>query len=1782
MARIELNIVALGDFASVNTQIKALQAQVDLLNKSVIGVGLGPQLTKDLASANAAFKATMLSTGQFTAQTVTMASETEKFGAALVAGKLKLSDYFNIITGKSSQATASLKALAAEQVKLQNSIIMADPTKKGLFSVYTPTTINAIADATKIATMEQNLYNLSLEASSKALINWGKNTQWAGRQLTVGLTMPMVMFGAAAVKSFKDTNIELTRLQRLYGLGLTPPSQAQLNAISGDVLKLGKQIAETMGIAQTETVKVAANFAAMGKMGNDLLTITAQTQRLAKLGAVDSAQATTAIVSLQNVYRVSTNDLAEAVNFLSDMQKQTTMTLGDMTDAIPRVGPIMQQLGGSYKDTAVMLLAMKEAGVPAAQAANALKSAFASIIAPTKAATTEAAKFGISLDLVKNAGTPVQMIEKLQAAMAKLTPLAREQLIEKIFGKFQFARISALLDNFGRAGSQTQNALKVAGATSAELAKLANQEMTQATMSTTAKWQRAIETFKATLYPVGQKFLEIGTMIVNFAEKIGKAFSGLPGPVKTILGIFAGGAALAGPLIMLTGLLANFAGYILKGVVSIRQLASGGKSFKELLTPEIIASQNAAAVFGAEIDNDVKSVDLLSEAIKRLTVALEGMAGAINVGTGEMGIAAAASKSNAMLSAEEFSMLPMARPATMAYNKSPNKIRAATFQKSHVSEASVVSYEEAQLMLLDDQVSASAKAIINAAVRDVRLGITSVEDFALMRLSNFVTDLTAAANQGLKVQNGGYAKSRLINEELNASVYGTNFAQLQARGIAINEEAAARLTAAMNQTVKDVLILDEEFKSMDVVTDVELTKAFQRALQMLTENIDLLDVESQKLLMGFNQLNAERNVLYGKIGASAMNGFAPYEYAGASYAGGAALGTYAPRSGAIYAGQGDYQLSSLTAKAKAITAEIEAVWAKAGLEIPKVYVTAMEKGFVALQAEEIKAGTVAGEVQSTAMIKAIESNFVGLAPAMYERITAETSMFNLTAGEAAGEEYSLGFMSRVNRALAKPTTAMGIGIGSMMLGSSISNIGGGKNAVANTAGSVVSNVGMTAMMSSFLPAAGTELLGGALVMPELAPLLLGVAAVTVAYKGLSTWLNNIKVHNNEVAASFKASNDAISMFGGTMTNITQANYNFGTGVSQSGQEINQAGADAAAIKALPDTNSLKMVSDLVKGQKSPGETVSTLTTFLSAQVASGLPVDKVNQMVTAILAYADKSNLLSTTLQSVGKTTKDVTTATQTWLDALQNQGDGAISAGSTYKQLADGQKAYADGILQVTNSISSASTPTNVVIAQLKVLGSTSQNTTDAVNGLALALANVGQSGAAANVSNWGNQLGLNMPEIQYLLKMNNAGINVDLPKNFKGSNADKKAWIEKNVLNTPNLTAILTAQDKAGVDSAKSGLDAAKASLSAIQAQAQGDTGAIKLLKDKKAILDANLKTMQKQTSELKAQQQFQISQLDLDNQIRMANASGNFLQAAMLQQQKNSNAVDYAQGTKVSQMQEQSNLLGDQITALQAAADLAKQNAANAAAVAQAQAQVKAAQIAYDAAVKAAKTDNIKQQVLDLLALFGLKPPTNSSTGGTSVGPDAGAAEVTGKNLGQAAQAALAAPQSKRTLLQFADLPDTMYVEFSYKGKTYVADQDTGTNVYSYDPATKQHGKRINDLSKAATGTDRARAGMPVVVGDGGRPEVFVPYTDGAIIPNLSMIPNLPSFTGAAFKQPSFNMPANVDAGAVSGTIGMSTFNINVTVNNEDAQGIANTIMDTIKRQTAMTSTDRRLVV
>jgi len=632
---ITTNITAHADFTSLRAQLAAVTAQLIKLQETTAGTNA--KLANQIAVMNKSFATTLTSTGQFSQHFVSLSSDVDKFGKNLDRGRLKLNDYYNAWSGHTKKTSNLIRDLAKQQVMLQQAIVQ--PVGKNAqgqmqYNVMVAKGLDEIKNKMAIARQEAAIMNKVMLDGSTGLINWGKNTQWAGRQLTVGLTVPLVMFGAAAQKAFREADAELVRLTKVYG-GLAATSSADLAQVRKDVTATAREIAGSYGVAYKETIALAADLAATGQQGNELIAATQQTTRLAVLGEVDRQDAMKATLAIQNAFKQNTDELAQSIDFLNAVENQTSTSLADLTEAIPKAGPVIKSLGGDVKDLALYLTAMKEGGVNASEGANAIKSAMASLINPTKVATEQFAGFGIDLKGIvnSNAGDLTATILELQGALDKLNPLDKSRAIEQLFGKFQFARMSALFENLGKSGSQTLQVMDLMKASVTDLAAISDRELKMMTESASGQFKRAWASVQADLAGAGEQFLRISTKVLKVVDSIIKFFQKLPEPVKTLLNVLGGFTAIAGPLIMLAGVMGNFIGYVIKGIFHLRQLAKGGQGFK-LLTPEIIAADAAAKGLATSFYSDTEATIVLSNAVNTLAesfINLEAKANAAKV-----------------------------------------------------------------------------------------------------------------------------------------------------------------------------------------------------------------------------------------------------------------------------------------------------------------------------------------------------------------------------------------------------------------------------------------------------------------------------------------------------------------------------------------------------------------------------------------------------------------------------------------------------------------------------------------------------------------------------------------------------------------------------------------------------------------------------------------------------------------------------------------------------------------------------------------------------------------------------------------------------------------------------------------------------------------------------------------------------------------------------------------------------------------------------------------------
>lgn len=627
MANINAQFNYSANFGPVIGQMQKLTAEANILNNTL--QNLDKQSVGLKQNIAGAFASDLGKIGGWNVKMVELTDSVDQFGQSLLKQKLTLKQYAQEAVGAFSKSSNAHK-LAVREVSREMSQLVSlgkgtDGKQMGM--MITPATINLKDFNTQLAVSQKqwSIFNNLVQDGTTHLINFGKNTQWAGRQITVGLTVPLTIYGNTVSKIFREVDAELTRFKKVYGSELGSTSAEVTERMVNDVRNVAIEFARSFGIAAKETASLAADLAATGLEGQRLLASLRETTRLAVLGDVSNQDAMKTTLSLQNAFKISTDELANSVNFLNAVENQTSLSLQDLTTAIPKAGPVVKSLGGDVKDLSLLMVALKEGGISAAEGANALKSGMASLINPTKQASITAKQYGIDINGIvqANRGQLMPTIIAFQQQLQLLDDFGRAQVIENLFGKYQFARISALFDNLNASASQTNAVLGLMGQSNKELAATAYQEMDTLMNSSSKRFQRAIEGIKAQFISIGGSITSSITPILeNLTGKIQKAiefFQNLPKPVKSFIKVATGLTAIAGPIIMMVGIFSNFLGYIGKGAMGMvnlgRRMAGIPVQKFEMLTDTQIMAQKATEQLAQSFDIERSSVERLNQAL---------------------------------------------------------------------------------------------------------------------------------------------------------------------------------------------------------------------------------------------------------------------------------------------------------------------------------------------------------------------------------------------------------------------------------------------------------------------------------------------------------------------------------------------------------------------------------------------------------------------------------------------------------------------------------------------------------------------------------------------------------------------------------------------------------------------------------------------------------------------------------------------------------------------------------------------------------------------------------------------------------------------------------------------------------------------------------------------------------------------------------------------------------------------------------------------------------------
>lgn len=730
MQNIDVRFNATSNFGKVKADLAAVQAQAATLATTFTSAAYAntpgavnptgwKAASRAVHEASNAYRNAASSSGLLTAQQVRATSEAEKYTKALQKQKLSFADM--------RKHSGIMKQVYADQLRIQRMTAQywgTDVAGRAITDITVPK--NAPKD---LDTYAQKTYFAGQMARSAGtqIVNMGKNMQWAGRQLTVGLTYPVTLFGAAAGVMAYKVDTALTAVAKVYDVSAEAQANEglrtkELSDLRVRSLELAKKAARDYGQSIEETLGVEQALAATGLNGDKLFSSVDAVSRIATLGDLDLSQSTDMTIALQTAFRKTikdAGDLTEAFDYMNAVENATSLSIKDIAEATPRAASAMSALGVNVKEMTVLLTSMRESGVEATEGANALKSATGTILAPSPAADKfiqqiSQGKVQVTELAKASGGNLYEALRILSEQMEGLDEVSKQQILVKLFGKYQFNRVSAMLYNLEEAFDGTQNQTRKAMELMAEdaetLGKRSEDELGTKMEAVSGRFKAAWQEVRIELHELGMPFLEIATQIAEFTSKALGFFNGLSDGQKKMALLVASILGLAGPVIMLGGLFMNLSGQFMTGAGRIMSVLGRLSGARALMTTEEQTAALAAEAQNKAMMKQQSSASTLATEVKVLAAAYREATAAAQAYAVSQGITGAAGTSGP-------------RPTTYSTPAGPHLPAAAPgagaghYSSAAARKAAIVETQKAEAMRLYQQEQINAKASREVALR---------------------------------------------------------------------------------------------------------------------------------------------------------------------------------------------------------------------------------------------------------------------------------------------------------------------------------------------------------------------------------------------------------------------------------------------------------------------------------------------------------------------------------------------------------------------------------------------------------------------------------------------------------------------------------------------------------------------------------------------------------------------------------------------------------------------------------------------------------------------------------------------------------------------------------------------------------------------------------------------------------------------------------------------------------------------------------------------------------
>lgn len=393
----------------------------------------------------------------------------------------------------------------------------------------------------------QSAGNKAGKSLGDSMKNAGGKISGVGKNMTLGVTLPLVGAGAVAMKTAGDFEQGMNVLQSASGA-----SAQEIGKLSDLALEMGAKTVFSANDAADAMVELAKQGLTPAQIASGGLS---STMSLAASDGMALADAATIAANTMNVFGMEAKDSQQIADALAGGANASSASVSSLSQALSQAGLGAKNAGMSMNETVGVLSAFDAMGLKGSDAGTSLKTMLTRLVPATDDAAAAMKKYG--LDFTDAQGNILPFSNVAEQLKTKLGGLSEEQRIaalNTIFGS-DAARAASVAMGLGASGvDKYVAATKEQGAAQ----KMADARM-KGTKGAIEAMNGSVETAALTM---GQTMAPYVTLVAGKIAELANWFSGLDGKSKGLILGFAAIAAIIPPILVGVGSLVTAIGAI--------------------------------------------------------------------------------------------------------------------------------------------------------------------------------------------------------------------------------------------------------------------------------------------------------------------------------------------------------------------------------------------------------------------------------------------------------------------------------------------------------------------------------------------------------------------------------------------------------------------------------------------------------------------------------------------------------------------------------------------------------------------------------------------------------------------------------------------------------------------------------------------------------------------------------------------------------------------------------------------------------------------------------------------------------------------------------------------------------------------------------------------------------------------------------------------------------------------------------------------------------------------